>query len=153
MKNLDIRPKGRKASQSAPRRGAYQLEIKKVSKKPAALAPLGTIPFARPRWRRAVVTAIVGGVALLGLFSFFILPQVIVTAALRSEPTTRDFEIRVDSRLSQVDAAALAVPGKVLEQEVPGSKAFTPTGTRNVGQTASGFIHIYNFSKTTLILK
>jgi len=38
------------------------------------------------------------------------------------------------------------------QQEVEGSRSFTPTGRRNIGKKASGFVQIYNLTKTTLVL-
>ena len=155
MKSLDIRPK-----KSAPRRFfAPPAPVSEVlaraarQKKPAKLPELGAFAVPRPLWRRWVAVSVAGVVLVATLMVLFVLPQVEVAIAVRSEPTTRDFEIRVDQKLDRVDAAELAVPGRLLDQEVPGSKAFPATGARNVGQTASGFVYIYNFTKTTLILR
>lgn len=136
------------------------LKIKKTSPPPAPVPPGPSrrakdsrVPPGRKIWRKAIAGS--GGVALLLLllFSFLILPEARVTVTVRSEPVTKDFDIRVDKNLDKPDATELSVPGKVVEQEISGNKTFSATGSRNVGRAASGFVNIYNFSKTTLILK
>lgn len=90
---------------------------------------------------------------LLLLLVFFILPEASIKVTARTEAVTRDFEIRVDKNASEADFAALTVPGKQIEQEVEEEKAYPSTGVKNIGRKASGFVYLYNFSKTTLILK
>lgn len=94
-----------------------------------------------------------GALIILFLLIYFLLPGAQVVIRPQSEPITRDFEIRVDSTETQVDASALAVPGRVVEMEVTDGRTVPATGSRNVGMKASGFVNIYNFSKNTLILR
>ncbi len=155
MKSLDINPKSHRSKTSVPIWKSLPVE-KKISspkKLPELLPSLGAVILPRPKWRRAVASSVAGVVVVAVLLVYFVLPQATVAVALRTEPTTRDFEIRVDKEGQNADSTELVVPGKLLDQEVPGSKAFAPTGARNIGQTASGFVYIYNFSKSTLILR
>jgi len=84
---------------------------------------------------------------------FFYFPSALITVANRSEAVARDIDIQVDTRQKEADIAALTIPGFVIEREAEGSGKFTPSGKRNIGKKASGFVQIYNFSKNTLILK
>ncbi len=100
------------------------------------------------------IVLLAGSVIVLVLASLFVyLPSATVTVKARSEPLARDFEIRVDQNQQEVSIADLAIPARIIEQEVAGEKKIATTGSRNVGKNASGFISIYNFSKTTLVLK
>ena len=109
--------------------------------------------FRLPKIKLRVPIAVVTMVAVIvgGLYLF--LPQAVITVNARTEPVARDFEIRVDQKVTAPSSADLVVPGKMIEREVVGQKKYGATGTKNVGKTASGFVSIYNFSKTTLILK
>ncbi len=98
------------------------------------------------------------GISIIALLTivllvFFILPEGLVLVKVRTEPVTRDLDIRVDQNQTTVDQANLTIPGKILEKEIVGSDVFSATGTRNVGKQASGFVNIFNFSKNTLILR
>lgn len=97
-----------------------------------------------------------GGVAalvLIAVLGLAVLPQAEVVLVARAEPVTRDLEIRVTTTAPARDSAELAIPGTLVEKEVSGSAMAPATGTKNIGTKASGFVYIYNFSKTTLILK
>lgn len=139
MKSLDIR-----RTKNRP-----QVELRKVL--PEKKTPLSTSPIKARRKIAAGLTVLV--LLLVWVLSIFVLPEAKIQVIARSEPMTRDFEIRVDKNQTAPNTAELSIPGKFLEQEVSGSKNFTPTGRRNIGHAASGFVYIYNFSKTTLILK
>lgn len=121
--------------------------------KPAKRKFVRAVPRPKIHWSKTLIGTAGLAVLLLAVFAFLVLPEVRVTAQVRTEPVTRDFEIRVDRRMEQPNLAELAAPGKIVEQEITGTKAYSATGTRNIGKLASGFVHIYNFSKNTLILK
>lgn len=89
-------------------------------------------------------------VAILG---WLVLPHATVAVRPRSETVTRDLEVRVSTDQAAADSAQLVVPGRLVADEISGSKTVAASGARNVGQKASGFVYIYNFSKTTLILR
>ena len=104
------------------------------------------------KWTKPVAVLILAVVAVVTMGLVF-LPEATIRVEARSEPVTRDFEIRVDKSRAQVSAEDMAVPASYIETEITDQKTFPATGTKNVGKKASGFVYIYNFSKTTLILK
>ncbi|OGE76889.1 MAG: hypothetical protein A3A83_00995 [Candidatus Doudnabacteria bacterium RIFCSPLOWO2_01_FULL_48_57] len=110
-------------------------------------------PSDRPRFKWRIPVAIVTMIAVIAAGLFVFLPQAHITVKARTEPLTRDFEIKLDQSAQVASSADLVIPGKIIEREVAGQNKYTATGTKNVGKTASGFVTIYNFSKTTLILK
>lgn len=114
--------------------------------------PAGKPAASRP-WRKTIAASAGAALLLLAVFAFLVLPEVKIEVEARSEPVTREFEIKVDQKAPSANFAELVTPGKVLEQDLSGTKTFPATGTKNAGKIASGFVHIYNFSKTTLILK
>ena len=106
-----------------------------------------------PRVGRAVLGGF-GILLLVGTFlAVWVLPEAKLTLSVRSEPVTRDLEIKVDANRAEASSEELVVSGKFVDREIVGSKAGAATGSKNVGKTASGFVSIYNFSKTTLVLK
>lgn len=105
-----------------------------------------------PKWLKPVA-GLIGLVALVLSVGYVFLPEATIQVTARSEPVTRDLSIRVDKNLTVPAADDLAVPGKFIETEVTGKKTAASTGSKNVGKKASGFVSVYNFSKTTLILK
>lgn len=143
MPNLDI---VRRSSRSEP-------AAKRQIQKPPPLTRFEWPRFTFPQIPWKIVLAVVLAILILGAGIFIFLPSATITVKARSEPVARDFEIRVDQKQSTPSSADLAVGAKIIEQEVAGSKKFAATATRNAGKTASGFVLIYNFSKTTLILK
>ncbi|OGE79416.1 MAG: hypothetical protein A2751_05270 [Candidatus Doudnabacteria bacterium RIFCSPHIGHO2_01_FULL_46_14] len=141
MKNLDIVRKD---------------SLGPVKTAPKIFTPSPEVParqVLRPRYKLRALVAAVFLIALVvgGLYIF--LPQATITVKARTEPVARDFEIRVDQNTITASSADMTVPGKIIEREVSGQKQYASTGTRNIGKTASGFVSIYNFSKSTLILK
>ncbi len=116
---------------------------------PAASEP--RFRFPKIKWRAPIAVIVILALIVSGLYLF--LPQAVITVKARTEPVARNFEIKVSQNVSEPSSADLAVPGKMIERELAGSKKYGATGTKNVGKTASGFVSIYNFSKTTLILK
>ena len=120
---------------------------------PPALPRPAVPPQPQSKSKLRLAGAVIVIIALITGGLYVYLPQAAITVKARSEPVTRDFEIRVDQNLQSASSADLAIPGKIIEREVSGQKKFTATGTKNVGKTASGFVTIYNFSNTTLILK
>ncbi|MDZ4244160.1 MAG: hypothetical protein U1C57_03590, partial [Candidatus Doudnabacteria bacterium] len=119
----------------------------------------GADPVKRPQmrksrghYRKTLFTGI-ALVVLLAVIVFYVMPQARADIKLRTEPVTRDLEVRVDSRQQTADAANLVIPGEFLQSETTKGRKFAATGKKDVGQKASGFVYIYNFSKTTLVLK
>lgn len=107
--------------------------------------------------RTSLLAAVIGtfsvGVLIAAGAAFYILPEATIRIVPKNEALTRDLEVRVDKNQIAADAAALVIPGKVAEQEINKSSKFSATGRKNIGRVASGFVNIYNLSKTNLILK
>ena len=146
VKSLDIQKKGLRA-RPAPVSASEKYVKPKTKSFPSVLS--GRKRF----WIKVIVLALcvlVGGGYSLG---FLILPKATLAITTRTEPVARDFEITIDVNQKDADAEQLVVPGRFIDQEVSNKKNVESTGTRNAGQRASGFVTIYNFSKTTLILK
>ncbi|MBI4050006.1 MAG: hypothetical protein HY398_00995 [Candidatus Doudnabacteria bacterium] len=144
------------ARQMAARAGFRVIRGGKLPGVPRA-TPAAPVPKRGRRfsaaWPARVSRALAGIVIVIFVLSYFVLPAAAITIMPRSEPVTRDFEIRVDQTLGEASAAELAVPGRVTEVEVVGSRQVAATGSKNVGSKASGFVYLYNFSKDTLILR
>ncbi len=138
MKSLDIQRKPRHTLRSSRPSPPVFMKAGEKSRKP---------------WRKTVAGS--AGIVVLGivLFTVLILPEARVIVAARTEAVTRDLEISIDKNQTEPDPAGLVVPGRILEREIEGRKTYPSSGSKNVGRTASGFVSIYNFSKTTLILR
>lgn len=103
-------------------------------------------------FRYTVLPALVF-LAILFVLAVFILPKATVKVVPRTEPITRDLEMQVDSSVAVPDVQNLTIPGKRFTQEVSSNGTYPATGVKNVGEKASGFVTLYNFSKNSLILK
>ena len=121
--------------------------------RPAQPIKLEAPPRQRRSWPKILLVLVLLAGFGIGIFGFLILPEAQLSVTARTEPVTRDLEVQVAASQSAVDAAALAVPGRVIEDEASGSKKVSATGSKNIGAKASGFVKIYNFSKNTLILR
>lgn len=104
-------------------------------------------------WPKVVGFLVVLLILFAVLFALYVLPEARIQITPGTEPITRDFEVRVDKNQETPNPSELAIRGKLFEEEISGSKTYSSTGSKNIGHTASGFVHIYNFSKTTLILR
>lgn len=110
------------------------------------------VPYRRIKYRYIFVPLITA--LLVGaVFVFYILPHAEVTVIPRTEPITRDLEIQVEAARGIPDIQNLSIPGKKISEELTEAKTYPSTGTKNVGERASGFVTVYNFSKSSLILK
>src|SRR3989344_9141757 len=137
MKNFDIRPRSKAV---------------KVSK-PAVETSAIKNPSVRSRTYARIIAAVLVAAMVLFVLGYVFLPAAEVRVWARSEPVTRDVEIKLDKSLPEPDLATMSVPAISLDREVSGSKNFPASGSKNVGKSASGFVSIYNFSKTALVLK
>jgi hypothetical protein len=99
------------------------------------------------------VLPIVAALAVIGVFAFYVLPSATVTVHARLEKVNREMEIQIDSTKDTVDSENRLVPGKKITEELADSKTYVPSGKKNVGEKASGFVTLYNFTDNTLVLK
>ncbi len=91
--------------------------------------------------------------ALAVILGVFVLPAATVTITPRTEPVIRDIELQVNNSAIAPDSQNLILPGQKISEEIGGTRPYPTTGVKEVGEKASGFVTIYNFSGTTLILK
>lgn len=145
MKTFDIKPK----LQIKP---AVQPKPKPIFAK-AAEARVFAGPKPKRAWPKVAAGIVILALPAIYFLGFYVLPEARIEVAARTESVARDFEIRVDLKEESPNFAEAAVPGKILEEELTDTKTYPSTGSKNIGQKASGFVSIYNFSKSTLILK
>lgn len=116
--------------------------------KPSEAAP-------RSRFRKysrvIVLTAVILAVVVFGVA--VLLPKAEITVYARSEPITRDLEINVDRSARGIDVSKQIIPGEIITKELNHTQIFQTSGTKLVGEKATGSVVIYNFTKNTLTLK
>jgi hypothetical protein len=88
----------------------------------------------------------------LALF-FLVLPEAKVIIYPKSEKLTRDFDISLDSSAKKYDVASLLLPSVKISETLTQSSKFQSKGKKDVGNKASGYIKIYNFTGQILNLK
>src|SRR3989338_5265177 len=154
-----IAPRARMFSQTK-RTGVGDLRAKRTLPKSvlkvdaSPLAKYLTKGLPKPRFAKVYKTglisllalAIIVGVVLIGL------PQANVVVYARSEPISRDIDLRVDKSASEFNPDTLTVPGKLIVRELSQTKNYPVTGTRVAGEKASGEVGIYNGTNNTLKL-
>jgi len=112
-------------------------------------ARLATINFGFLRRPRFLATGVVitGGVLLLvgGLFFlYFSFPRAEVQLVVGSEVLVKSVEVQASSSATQMDIEGRVLPAVSLEVERRGSLSRQTTGTRTVGNKATGVVTIYN---------
>jgi len=104
------------------------------------------------RYKNAFISAVIILVALSIVF-LYVLPTASITVTPRVEALSRDLEILVDSQAATPDITTLTIPGEMVEEEFTSEQTYPVTGTKRVGEKASGFVTLYNFSNNSLILR
>ncbi|MDR3643111.1 MAG: hypothetical protein P4L74_05820 [Candidatus Doudnabacteria bacterium] len=92
-------------------------------------------------------------VAIALLLYFVILPKATVVVYPKTEDVSRDMQISLSAAAQQVDASKLILPAVKISQTVNVSDKFQSQGQSQVGNTASGTVKIYNFTKVPISLK
>jgi hypothetical protein len=91
---------------------------------------------------------------ILSLVLFFlVLPEAQVIIYPKSEKLIRDFDISLDSTAKKYDVASLVLPSVKISETLTQSNKFQSKGKKDVGNKASGYIKIYNFTGQILNLK
>jgi len=105
--------------------------------------------------RQGLFLALSLGLSLIVLLAlvFFVLPSAQVVIFAKSEPITRDFDVNLDTALSDVNAARLALPAVKVEKTVELKSKFQSQGKKDVGNKAMGSVRIFNFTGQVLNLK
>ncbi len=96
--------------------------------------------------------ALLSVILCLGLF-FIVLPEAQVVIYPKSETLIRDFDISLDSSVATVDVAGLILPATKISENFTQTGKFQSQGKKDVGNKASGYVRIYNFTGQTLNLK
>jgi len=94
-----------------------------------------------------VPTAIVVATLLifLGLgIAYWYLPKATVILSVTPKDFSTQFEVTVDPSLSSVDIVSAAIPGELLTADVSAEDQVTTTGTKLVGDKATGSVVISN---------
>lgn len=109
----------------------------------------GTSSFSKMRdgkkKKKIIIWSVLGAVIILitlGLFAT--LPKGKVTISIVSEPISEQAEIKVDKDATEINFENLTIPGKSIIKEDVIDEPFAATGSKNVGQKASGKITAYN---------
>ncbi|PIR97174.1 MAG: hypothetical protein COT91_02825 [Candidatus Doudnabacteria bacterium CG10_big_fil_rev_8_21_14_0_10_41_10] len=123
-----------------PNEEATEIKIPKPVK-----IPLGSYKYP------IITTGVV--IAALAILIFYVLPVATVAVTARLEPISRDLEILVDSQATVSNLQNLSVPGRRFSEELSFTDNYQTTGIKKVGEKASGFVTLYNFSNNNLILR
>ncbi|PIR96109.1 MAG: hypothetical protein COT92_02800 [Candidatus Doudnabacteria bacterium CG10_big_fil_rev_8_21_14_0_10_42_18] len=103
--------------------------------------------------QRALVGLVALSILLVLTVVFVILPSATVNVHPKTEPVTRDLEISAGGGVSQADASRLVLPATLVDEVLESSKKFQSQGKKEVGNKATGFIKIYNFTGQPINLK
>ncbi len=104
-------------------------------------------------WNRILAGFIVVCLFLGAALYFIILPKAEVFIIPKSENLTRDLEVSVATAIKNPDASRLVLPATKISEEIDLKKKFESKGKKDVGNKATGFVRIYNFTKNPLNLK
>jgi len=95
--------------------------------------------------KRVIAGSIIGVLVFLLIIGAYIaFPKATVALSVVSEPYSSTADIRVSKDTESVDLASATIPGKTISEESDLTKPFSATGTKNIGESASGKITIYN---------
>jgi len=95
------------------------------------------IPFVK------IIIAIV--IVIIGFtLCYLYIPKANVNLVFRSEPFETTTNILVDTNIDTIDANRSAIPGELLEVEKEETKSFPATGTKDLGEKASGSLKLSN---------
>lgn len=78
-----------------------------------------------------------------GFFAWWFLPQAEVTIFISPNQLEEKVGIFVDPEADGVDLSTKTLPGEVLTEEVEGNKTASTTGTKTVGDKATGTVKLY----------
>lgn len=87
----------------------------------------------------------------LGGFSYFLLPKATVQIILAGKDLSAEEEIQVEVGAIDVNQELQIIPGTITTVEETGEKSMPATGTKEVGEKATGEITIQNFETTDTI--
>jgi len=94
--------------------------------------------------RKPILIIVSVCVALLLLVSFIFVPYSTVSIGLKTEDTETETSILADKSVEKNDLAKLTIPATLLDLEKESSKDFSSTGTKDLGEKATGTATFYN---------
>lgn len=103
-------------------------------------------------WKWAVgflVVALLMAAALV----FLILPKAEIVIVPKNDMLVRDLEISFGTAIKEPDSTKLVLPATQIAEEVQLKKTLESQGKKEVGNRATGFVKIYNFTRSPLNLK
>jgi len=92
------------------------------------------------------------GMGGAGAYVFYYLPRGTVTLYVAERVLERSLTVRVDPAQAAVDLENKTVPGQQVTVEFEETQTFSATGTKTVGDKATGTVEIRNFTETQLQL-
>jgi hypothetical protein len=134
-----------------PKSGPRKIEIIENIKEKLSEFSWPKIPsFSLPRGKWPIFAG--GGfVALLIVLflAYWYLPKADVVLSLEPQEVNQDIELTLDPQASQVNAADSVLPVKLVDKSVSGEKATETSGTKTIGDPATGTITIYNKTESS----
>lgn len=79
----------------------------------------------------------------MGFFYLYYLKAVVILA-MSSEPLEKNIDILVDSNITKLDIDRSAISGELQETEKESKQTFSATGTKDVGEKATGTLKVTN---------
>lgn len=108
----------------------------------------------RKAFNQKFITGLVAACLLLVvLLVFVVLPKATIAVYPKTEPVTRDIQIGLGSAVPAPNPDSLLMPASKISQTVEIHNSFQSQGKRQVGNKATGYVQIYNFTKLPINLK
>lgn len=104
-------------------------------------------------YKRFLVGFLTISLMVIVLTVFVVLPKATVVVYPKTEPVTRDWDMRMTTANAEPDTASLIIPAKKVLETIEVQDKFQSQGKKEVGNKASGTVRIYNFTKLPINLK
>lgn len=92
-----------------------------------------------------VIFAIICFAAIVGVFSFIMLPKAKIIVNVKNNEIEKDFEVKADKNISQADYAFSTIPARIIEVEETLDYSASATGNKSSSnKKAKGKVVIYN---------
>ena len=92
-----------------------------------------------------IIGAIIFAVILIGGFIFYwFVPSAQVTIYVRPQPLEKEITFTLDADATQLDPNTNTIPGQTETVGVSGNKSTPTTGSKTVGERATGTVAVYN---------
>jgi len=88
---------------------------------------------------------------VLGFAAWWVIPRATITMYLSTQKLDERLSITVDPDINEADIGNGILPGTILTKDLQGSKTKSTTGTRTVGERATGEITLYRVGSSIVI--